>query len=101
MGNIPLFIAAIVYGKRTGAIAGAVGMGLFDILSGWAAWAPCTIIVVGLMGFFVGLICEKKKTYVFKIIAIIHQQQSLSLEYMMMIAIIISSYCLYLYSTCY
>ncbi len=71
LGNVPLFIAAIVYGKRTGALAGAIGMGLFDVLSGWAAWAPCTIIVVGLMGFFVGFICEKKKTYLFRVIAIV------------------------------
>jgi uncharacterized membrane protein len=36
LGNVPLFIAAIVYWKKTGAVAGAFGMGLFDLLSGWA-----------------------------------------------------------------
>lgn len=60
LGNIPLFIAAIVFGKKTGAIAGAFGMGLFDVLSGWAIWAPFTFVIVGLMGFTVGLISEKK-----------------------------------------
>lgn len=59
LGNVPLFIAAFVYGKKTGAIAGAFGMGLFDLISGWALWAPFTFIIVGLMGFFVGLISEK------------------------------------------
>ena len=34
LGNAPLFIAAFVYGKKTGAIAGAFGMGLFDLASG-------------------------------------------------------------------
>lgn len=34
LGNVPLFVAAMIYGKRTGALAGALGMGLFDILSG-------------------------------------------------------------------
>lgn len=65
LGNIPLFIAAIVFGKRTGCIAGAVGMGLFDVVSGWAIWAPFTFVIVGLMGFMVGLITEKKKSHRF------------------------------------
>src|SRR4051794_21839382 len=59
LGNVPLFIAALVYGKKTGAIAGAFGMGLFDLISGWGAWAPFTFIIVGLMGYIVGLISEK------------------------------------------
>lgn len=71
LGNIPLFVAAMLYGKRTGALAGAFGMGLFDILSGWAAWAPCTIVTCGLMGFLVGLICEKKKSFLVRGIAVL------------------------------
>jgi len=59
MGNVPLFIAAFVYGKKTGAIAGAFGMGLFDIISGWTAWAPFTFVIVGAMGFLAGTIAEK------------------------------------------
>jgi uncharacterized membrane protein len=59
LGNVPLFIAALVYGKKTGAIAGAFGMGFFDIISGWAAWAPFTFIIVGAMGYVAGLISEK------------------------------------------
>ena len=59
LGNIPLFIAAFVYGKKTGAIAGAFGMSLFDLISGWTAWAPFTFVIVGTMGFVAGLISEK------------------------------------------
>ncbi|MGG1679287.1 ECF transporter S component [Neobacillus sp. NRS-1170] len=59
LGNVPLFIAAMVYGKKTGAIAGAFGMGLFDVISGWAIWSPFTFVIVGAMGFVVGLISEK------------------------------------------
>lgn len=59
LGNIPLFLAAMIYGKKTGAIAGAFGMGLFDLISGWTAWAPFTFVIVGCMGFVSGLICEK------------------------------------------
>lgn len=71
LGNVPLFIAAMIYGKRTGALAGALGMGLFDILSGWAAWAPCTIITCGLMGFVVGMICKNHKSMGAKLLAVL------------------------------
>jgi len=71
LGNVPLFVAAMIYGKRTGALAGALGMGLFDLLSGWAAWAPCTMITCGLMGFVVGVICENRKTIAAKLVAVV------------------------------
>lgn len=60
LGNVPLFVAAMLFGRRTGFLAGAFGMGLFDLLSGWTAWAPFTFIIVGAMGYTVGLISEKK-----------------------------------------
>ena len=60
LGNVPLFVAAMLFGKKTGAIAGAFGMALFDLMSGWTAWAPFTFVIVGCMGFTVGLIKEKK-----------------------------------------
>ena len=75
LGNVPLFLAAIIcaiiFGKKSGAIAGGVGMGLFDLLSGWTAWAPFTFIIVGLMGFSVGAITEKKKGFGWKVVAIL------------------------------
>ena len=40
LGNVPLFLAAFLFGRKTGAIAGAFGMGLFDLISGWTAWGP-------------------------------------------------------------
>ena len=61
MGNIPLFISAILFGRKTGAIAGGVGMALFDLLSPWAIWAPFTLVIVGAMGYVVGLIAEKHR----------------------------------------
>ncbi|HBI93149.1 MAG TPA: ECF transporter S component [Terrisporobacter glycolicus] len=56
LGNTMLFISAIVFGKKKGAIAGAFGMGLFDLLSEWAMWAPFTFIVRGVMGYIIGRI---------------------------------------------
>ena len=61
LGNVPMFVAAMVYGRNTGAIAGAFGMALFDLMGGGRLWAPFTFVVVGLMGYTVGLICEKSK----------------------------------------
>jgi len=45
LGNTMLFIAAIVF-----------GMGLFDLLSEWAMWAPFTFVVRGIMGYIIGKI---------------------------------------------
>lgn len=63
LGNIPLFIAAILFGKKTGFLAGSIGMGLFDLLSGWTVWAPFTFVIVGCMGFVVGAITEKHRSF--------------------------------------
>lgn len=62
LGNVPLFIIAILYGRRLGALAGGIGMALFDVVGGWFLWAPFTLVIVGLMGYAVGAICEKQRT---------------------------------------
>ncbi|MCI5951494.1 MAG: ECF transporter S component [Anaerostipes sp.] len=69
LGNVALFILAILFGKKTGMIAGGIGMGLFDLLSGWTLWAPFTLIIVGIMGYAVGAICEKHPQYQWKFVA--------------------------------
>ncbi len=61
LGNVALFVSAVIFGKKTGAIAGGIGMALFDVMGGWLLWAPFTLVVVGLMGFVVGLVTEKHK----------------------------------------
>lgn len=60
LGNVPLFLAAFLFGKKTGALAGGIGMGLYDLTSGWASWAPFTVIIVGLMGYTAGLLAERR-----------------------------------------
>lgn len=71
LGNIPLFIVAILFGKKTGALAGGIGMGLFDLLSGWTMWAPFTFVIVGCMGYVTGLVTEKKKSYSTYVLAMV------------------------------
>lgn len=69
LGYIALFPIAIVFGKKYGMIAGAFGMALFDVLSEWFAWAPATFIIVGAVGFTVGLIADGGESVVKNIIA--------------------------------
>ncbi len=71
LGNIPLFIAAILFGWKVGMIAGGVGMALFDLTSGWVSWAPFTLIVVGMMGFAVGKISGNKNSYARNLTAVL------------------------------
>ena len=62
LGNVPLFIIAVLFGRKFGAVAGGVGMALFDLVGGWFIWAPFTFLVVGLMGYTVGAICERRRS---------------------------------------
>ncbi|MGL5717683.1 MAG: ECF transporter S component [Paraclostridium sp.] len=75
LGNTMLFISAIVFGKKKGAIAGAFGMALFDLLSEWAIWAPFTFIVRGVMGYIIGSIAwsndKKGNNVTINVVAII------------------------------
>lgn len=75
MGNVALFAIAIVFGPRKGAVAGAFGMGLFDVLSGWLSWAPFTFIIRGVMGYIIGYFAfkgkEKSKGVLYSVIGIL------------------------------
>ena len=46
LGNVPLFLFAILFGKKVGALAGGIGMGLFDLLSPWA------ILIIKIVGYY-------------------------------------------------
>ena len=75
LGNVILFAAAILFGKKKGAIAGAVGMAIFDLSSGWALWATFTFIVRGIMGYIVGAIAYSNNkngdSFLFNVLAVI------------------------------
>lgn len=71
LGNVPLFIAAMIFGKKTGMLAGGIGMGLFDLTSGWTVWAPFTLVIVGIMGYVMGAMTEKHPGFGWKIAAMI------------------------------
>lgn len=71
LGNIPFFVAAIIFGKRIGMISGGVGMALFDVLSPYAIWAPFTLVIGFATGYVVGLITERHKRFPYYILAMI------------------------------
>lgn len=50
LGTAMLFLASILFGPKKGAIAGAVGMAIFDLMAGWVLWAPFTLVTRGLQG---------------------------------------------------
>ncbi|MGE7673440.1 ECF transporter S component [Lysinibacillus sp. NPDC094403] len=60
LGTAMLLITSILFGPKKGALAGAIGMGLFDIVGGWLIWAPTTIISRALQGAIVGKIAWSK-----------------------------------------
>ena len=42
--------------------AGALGMGLFDLTSGWVLWSPMTVISALIMGYILNKMNYKKHT---------------------------------------
>lgn len=75
LGSAMLFIISILFGPKKGAIAGAFGMGLFDLVSGWTLWAPFTFLTRGLQAYIIGKIAwshnRNGQSTTFNILAII------------------------------
>lgn len=61
LGTLMLFIISLKFGKTYGALAGGIGMGIFDTLGGYGAWIPVTIIVRFIMGYVVGRVSEDEQ----------------------------------------
>lgn len=60
LGTLMLLIIAMRFGKYFGAIAGGIGMTIFDVLGGWLIWAPGTFVVRLAMGFVIGVVAKDK-----------------------------------------
>ncbi|MCY6483215.1 ECF transporter S component [Clostridium aestuarii] len=61
LGDSMIFLAAVLLGRKKSAMASAIGMSLFDVLSGYVYWAPFTFIIKGLMAFIAASIVYRKK----------------------------------------
>ena len=60
LGDSMIFLSAILFGRKKSAIASAVGMCLFDLVSGYTMWAPFTLVIKGVMGYIAGTIAYRK-----------------------------------------
>ena len=58
LGSVALFALSVVFGKWTGAVAGSVGMAMFNLTTEWAAWAPFTFVIRFVMGYIIGSIAN-------------------------------------------
>ncbi|MEY8303416.1 ECF transporter S component [Anaerosalibacter bizertensis] len=58
LGDMVVFLAAVMFGKKGGFIVGGLGSGLADVLLGYTHYAPITFIVKGLEGFIAGSLLE-------------------------------------------
>lgn len=53
-GDLMIFLAAVLFGKKQGALAGGVGSAMADLLLGYSQWIIPTLIVKGIMGYIIG-----------------------------------------------
>lgn len=58
-GNMFVILAALLFSGTIGGLSGSIGMGLFDLLNGWATSAPKTIILKFGIGFVTGVVASK------------------------------------------
>lgn len=58
LGDSIIFIAAILFGWKVGALAGGLGAALADLVGGYAYWIIPTLIIKSVMGAMVGLVSD-------------------------------------------
>lgn len=62
LGDSMIFLAAIMFGKKRGAIAGGFGSAMADLLLGYTHWILPTLIIKTLMGYGVGVIADQESS---------------------------------------
>ncbi|MBM7615897.1 ECF transporter S component [Alkaliphilus hydrothermalis] len=67
LGDSMVFLTAVMFGRRKGAIAGGVGSALADLLLGYNQYVIPTLIIKGLMGFIVGAVADQESQGLFNI----------------------------------
>lgn len=58
LGDMVVFVAAFMFGKKGGFLVGGLGSALADILLSYTQYAPITFVVKGLEGFIAGAIFD-------------------------------------------
>jgi len=59
LGDAVILVFAMLFGAKVGAIGGGLGSALADIFTGYAHWAPFTLIIKGIEGLLVGWFASK------------------------------------------
>lgn len=57
-GDAMIFLSVLVLGWKRGAVAASFGSMLGDVMGGFAAWAPWTFVIKGVMALILGLMAE-------------------------------------------
>jgi len=59
LGDTMIFLSVLLLGKKGGSLASGLGSGLADVLGGYAAYAPWTLIIKAAMAFIMGAFIEQ------------------------------------------
>ena len=60
LGDMVVFLSAMILGRKGGFIVGGFGSALADLLLGYTHYIPITFIVKGLEGYIAGVILDTK-----------------------------------------
>jgi len=69
IGDAAVMLSGLLFGPAIGGIAGGLGSALADIITGYAFYAPWTLIIKGFEGFLAGFISRRDRFTYFDIIA--------------------------------
>ena len=58
LGNAMVFISVLILGRKNGSFAAAAGSATADVLGGFAAFAPWTLVIIFVMAFTTGTVLE-------------------------------------------
>ncbi len=61
IGDAGVMIVGLMFGPLIGGLAGGIGSMFADLFLGFTIYAPATLVIKGLEGFFVGLISNPRK----------------------------------------
>ncbi|MCX7970432.1 MAG: ECF transporter S component [Negativicutes bacterium] len=70
LGEIVMMSAACLYGRLIGATAAGLGSALADLLSGYAVWAPVSLIVHGGEGYLIAALDGGSRSYGRRLLAL-------------------------------
>lgn len=62
LGDAAIMVAALMLGRKSGLIAGALGSALADLVAGAFIFVPVTFIVKGLEGYITGVIGDSQSS---------------------------------------